>query len=384
MFLAITILCFLWVGCDGNGTHHNTSNSPPDGSGYPVPDWENIKNNALPSVALPDEYGTPHIQPHSSLAWEDGVFLSRDGLHMYAFYAPVDLLRYIEFATNNPGCNDTEDLSLFLRGPLLTMDLTTNPWGCPMVIHSDIAYSSRSSILEEFRSWEIAQISTSYRYEGGFHLLDNLDNTIDIVYSRSTESSKNDLFWARGVSHNPPFGTEQAMPTPINTQEQEDNPHLERIDTSTLVLLFDNHGVGDPSTRIKHSLSIDNGVSWSDPLELGANINHGSHDMQGHLYYDGSVYWIYFVSDRDGRLAIFRSKHNDSLHIKTNFDDWANAELVISPGDIRDNSGFIAGLGEPTLTEEGDISFVVVYGTHEEDNPYDRFEIDPWYLPRKR
>lgn len=361
------------MGCDGN-----------DDGGYSVPDWENIKNNALPSVALTDEYGTPYIQPHSTLAWEDGVFLSRDGLHMYAFYAPVDVLKYVKFVADNPGSNDIDDVSPFLRGPLLTMDLTTNPWGYPIIIHSDIAYTSRASTSDDFASWQIAQISNPYRFDGGFHSLDNVDGSIDIVYSRSTESNKNDLFWARGVNHNPSFGSDQAMPAPINTKKQEDNPHLERIDASTLVLLFDNHGIGDRVTKIKHSISMDNGVSWSKPRNLGANINAGPHDLHGHLYYDGGDWWLYFASERDGLTSIFRSKHNNSANIKTNFDNWGNAELVISPGVISDNSGFIGAVGEPTLTAEGDISFVVVYGTHEDDNPYDRFEIDPWYLPRKR
>jgi len=344
------------------------------------PDWKSIKANAMPHVALPDEFGTPRIQANSTLGWEDGLFISRDGLHLYAFYAPLDLFKYAAFLAANPGCPEVEDVQPYFRGPKMTMDFTTNNWGCPILVLSDIAYSSRSSISEDFGPWQIARISNPTSYDGGFHSIDNEDGTIDIVYSRSTEANQNELFWARGVQHNPPFGVDKPMPAPINTKEQEDNPQLERLDANTLLLIYDNHGQDDPVTRIKYSISHDNGETWDAPRYFGKNINTGSHDMHGHYWRDGDDKWLYFVSDRNDLLSIFRSKHLGGEE----FDNWGVPELVIAPGVIKDDSGFVGGVGDPTLTANGDISFTVVYCAHEDNHPYDRCDIDPWFLPRKQ
>ncbi len=56
------------------------------------PDWANIKDNMTFNIAHSDEFETPFIQTHYNLGWEDGLHISRDGLHMYAFYLPADLI----------------------------------------------------------------------------------------------------------------------------------------------------------------------------------------------------------------------------------------------------------------------------------------------------
>lgn len=60
------------------------------------------------------------------------------------------------------------------------------------------------------------------------------------------------------------------------------------------------------------------------------------------------------------------------------------AEWVIAPGDAeQEAAGWVVGVGEPALTAEGDISFAVVYMATKDASPYNKLEIDPWYLPRK-
>lgn len=344
------------------------------------PNWEQIKRSTRPYVALPSEYGMPYRQPQSTLAWEDGIFISRDGLHMYAFYAPADLWQYSRYAAEHPDC---PDITPFLRGPRLGMDLTTNPWGCPTVMHSDIAYAARNSTTEPFGPWQRTALAFPARYEGGVHALDNSDGTIDLVFSMSTEERANDLFWIRGIRHPPPPRDPIPLPPPINTDGQEDNPHLERLDDGTLVLLFDNHGLGDARTTIKYALSHDDGKTWTTPRELGDTINAGPHDMTGHLYHDGHDWWLYFASERSGALSIYRSRHVDPARMSSDFDQWDQPELVIGPGDVLDDSGVVAGVGEPTLTSSGDISFAVVYVALTQATPYDRVDIDPWFLPKR-
>lgn len=342
---------------------------------FSVPNWMRIKNHATPTIALTSEYATAYRQNHSTLAWEDGVFISRDGLHMYAFYAPGDMLSFAQYIKDHPIC---PNITSFLRGPQLSMDLISNPWGCDAVLHSDIAYTSRNNVNEDFDSWKISNISFPASFEGGVQVLENTNGTIDLVFTNNS-----DLYWIRNNHHNPRTDKVQPMPYPINTEGQEDNPHLERLDEETLVLLFDNHGVDDPTTTIKYSISSDNGKTWSEPQVLSEQINHGPHELHAHLYQENTEWWLYFASEQDGSLSIYRSKHENSDQIINDFDDWGDAELVIRPGVVSDDSGIMGGVGEPTLTQNGDISFVCVYATHDTENKYNRYDVDPWFLPKK-
>jgi hypothetical protein len=342
-------------------------------------DWEQLKQGGSVVVHDSANYADPYRLPISSSAWEDGLYISRNGKHLYAFYAPVDIFRLIEQFRENPSCLDIKPL---IRAPELGMDLTTNPAGCPTIMHSDIAYTSRGDVESDFRPWSISNIANPATYDGAFAALENGDGTIDAVYSRTTADSRNDLYWAQGVTHNPMAGLFKPLPNPINTKQQEDNPHLERLGENRLVLLFDNDGVGDKIVTIKYSLSSDNGASWTAPKPLSAPINQGGHDAQGHLYYDGSSWWLYFSSNRDGVLSIFRSRHMDSGNIAGDFDRWGAPERVISPGSIDAKDMVVAAVGEPTLTARGDISFVVAYCDTRDRYKYDKCDIDPWFLPR--
>ena len=40
------------------------------------------------------EYDTPYRQPLSTMGWEDGIYISRDGNNLYCIYAPGDLLSW--------------------------------------------------------------------------------------------------------------------------------------------------------------------------------------------------------------------------------------------------------------------------------------------------
>ncbi|RME41668.1 MAG: hypothetical protein D6788_00745 [Planctomycetota bacterium] len=368
-----------------NGTGGSSDANGSGGSdGTNEAEWERLKEAVTLVVALPEEYGTPYRQANSTLAWEDGVYISRDGLWLYAFYAPMDMLTYALTSSGEGGCPDPDDIASFLRGPTLGMDFTTNPWGCAMVVHSDIAVAHRASLDEDFPAWQIADVSQPATFENGFVAAANEDGTLDVVFARTTDDREDDLFWIRGTVQNPPAGAEQPMPDPINSAGQEDNPHLERIDANTLILLFDNHGIGDPVTTIKYAISRDDGITWSVPAELGSPINVGPDDLHGHLWFDGRDWWLYFASDReDGVLSIYRSKHNSPGDLLDRFDDWGPVEKVIAVGEVTNGLGTVGGVGDPTLTASGDISFTVVYCRTDPASDTDRCDIDPWFLPRK-
>ena len=96
-----------------------------------------------------------------------------------------------------------------------------------------------------------------------------------------------------------------------------------------------------------------------------------------------------FMGCKSGNLTDITLKTPDWEKIKANttftvddWDSWGEREIVIEPNIILDGYGTIIGVGEPTLTSNGDISFVVVYGDYTSEDETDVFDCDPWFLPK--
>lgn len=368
--------------------------------------WDKIKKNASPQILLTSEFDTPsRLSNVSTLAWEDGVYVSDDGLHLFAFYAPMDLLKFVTYSDGFGAC---PPIANYIRGPLLSgMDLDLaapidNLGGCTEgVMHSDIAYASRASTSESFSAWSRHLVSNPnaagpalFYYEGGLSTSKRSSGNYDIVFSRSTfNGNKNNLYWVQDVTSLTPAAPNIVEITGLNSVDQEDNPHLERVDSGDddkLIMLFDNHGdSGASDYEMLYSKSSDGGMNWNLPTSLGANINlnTGAKDenIQGHLFKDSTnKWWLYFSSNRSGKVEIWRSEHNDSANIFTNFDDWKVPEKVMSVGSIVGGLGTIEAVGEPTLTSNGDLHFVVVYCKNAGDQTnYDSCDIDPWVAVKK-
>ena len=343
------------------------------------PNWPAIKSKAKPLLIDSINYAQPYIQPLHNEGWEDGLFVSRNGLHLYAFYLPADLILFSNYLNTNPIC---PPIAQFIRGPLLGIDTVTNPFGCPSVLHSDIIYSTRNDTASAFSNWQSSNLAHAAEFEGAPQTVEGPQNSLDFFVYTQSDSGQTDIYWYRDTTDNPQWpGT--LMPAPINSRSTyEDNPHLERIDDTTLVLFLDDHSSPATDANIYYSISRDNGVSWSAKTYLNS-VNTVAEDIQPHLWSDGVDWWLYFVSpdttDPLQRLSIFRAKQS----IAGDWDSWTNRELVISPGTITDSSGVPLAVGEPSLTTWGDISFVLVIQAVGTSDTTDLFEIDPWYVPRK-
>ena len=299
---------------------------------------------------------------------------------------PVDLLKWVDYAISNPPC---PAVSNFIRGEVLSgtnLGLGETVGICTEgVMHSEIAYATRANVNDDFGAWNRHAFSADFVYDGGFVTADNGVGAFDLVYSASTASNRNDIFWLRGSDLTPPSASPDPISATINTSAQEDNPHLERIDADNLILLFDNHGVGDPDTQISFSHSADNGSTWTSPQPMAINSAAATEDLQGHLYQDASDnWWLYFSSNRGGIVEIYRSQHG-SNDLVTDFENWSEPpDKVVSVGSVSGGLGTIAAVGEPTLSANGDLYFVVVYCKNPEDQTaYDSCDIDPWVATRK-
>ncbi|MBX2849417.1 MAG: glycoside hydrolase [Acidiferrobacterales bacterium] len=367
-YLLLPFVSILVASCGGGG--ESNSGDMPNSEHTPSP-WEQTKANAALELFLSSEFNEPEQLAISTLAWEDGLNISRDGLHLYATYIPADLLSFVLNA------DTVENLQLYDRGPHLGADLVTNPTGGDYPwYHSDIAYSTRASIEDDFSAWQLSDMKRSSFSEGGLSAVFSDSNTIDILAFTSNEefTAQNNIKIITNTLPNP-FGngefitlTDTSSTTNINTNFIEDNPHIERLSASHLILFFDSEdrpeGMGGHD--IWYAESQDNGATWTTPLNV-TTINTLDKEHQPHLYNDGNNWWLYYSTyHTDNKLAIFRSIQQ----VANDWDSWGAPQIVLGAGTT-------SGIGEPSLTQDGDLCFVVIY-ENIDGTRYDRYDSDPW------
>jgi len=332
--------------------------------------WAISKNATIIKNNLPVEFQTPTRLSLSTPGWEDGLSVSRDGLNLYATYIPADFLSFVL-----DGSNDPSQIPLYGRGPHLNLNFTDNPAGLDYPwYHSDIIYSQRESTNEAFPPWQPTDLSRAVFSEGALTTVFSAPDSMMCAFTSNDQfTAQNNIKIIQSTNANPAgigtplTATDTAGTQLVNTNYIEDNPHLERVGDNELVLFFDSEDRpgGAGSIDIWYSISTDNGNSWSTPANV-STINTAEKEHQPHLFFDGTDWWVYFSAHHtDGKLAIFRSRGQAS-----GWDSWGEPEPVLTAGNA-------AGIGEPTLTESGDLYFVVIH-----ENPLgtdvDRYDADPW------
>ncbi|MDD5570647.1 MAG: T9SS type A sorting domain-containing protein [Bacteroidales bacterium] len=330
------------------------------------PNWPLIKANA--TFNIPDtNYFSPQILPINVGGWEDGLYITRDGKHLFSTYLPVDALSWV--GDLSPCIN----FHPYYRGPLLGIDTITNPWSCQNYMQSDIIKTERPDTGAAFNQWHYSNLNKPATFEGGVcGVLLNADTFDVFVCTRDTGATSTDIMFMRNVPVNPGFST--AVPI-LSTTAQEDNPHIERLTNGNLLLFFDR------DRYIYYSTSTNNGISWQTPTLVTNVLNdQAPYDVQPHLWHDGLDWWVYFCADNPGGLrCIYRSKQITS----GNWNSWGTKEMVVEPIGISGAYGNVIAVGEPTLTEWGDLYFVTVYGNTLQPDTTDVFDCDPWVLKRK-
>ncbi len=358
--------CTLAAACGGG------SGGGSSGSGSP-PDWAQIKANAKPVVMIPNEYTTPYKLSIATGGWEDGIYITRDGLHLYCFYMPVDVFSFLA------GSGDISNFSAYRRGPTFGMDLVTNPSGASEWLHGDILYTHRPSTGDPFPQWQLSNLARPVWSEGAVQIVMKDATTADIFAYTSNHDSPpgqddRDVLIFRDSSLNP-SGVGSFLPPVLNTDYVEDNPHFERLDANNLVLFFDSDRPGGKGKLdIWYSTSPDDGKTWTAPQPV-TSLNTALDNQMPHLYRDAAgTWWIYYVNapPDTGQDEIWRARQATA----GDWNSWTALEPVISPGNTL-------AVGEPTLTQNGDISFVVIYDAGPQASKFDRYDADPWFLPRK-
>jgi hypothetical protein len=361
------------AGCGGGG-----------GKAKPAPltGWAAMRAAAAPTCALPLEFQAPRVQSIAVDGWEDGIAISRDGLDLYAVYAPADLLSFTTAGADQHHAAD------YLRGPTLGMDLTTAPVpGYTTWLHGNIIHASRATTAVHFGPWQLAAMARPVWSEGAPQVTDDKGGGLLLAYTTNEHAPDYaaHIAIARHAARDP-AALGALLPGPVTTPDppnaaiagtNEDNPHIERLGTSdNLVLFFDSAdrpgGLGQHD--IWYATSADDGASWTTPA-LVTTIDTSADEHQPHLWKDplSGLWWLYFTATNstDGKLGIFRAVQATP----GNWDSWGRPELVVGAGNT-------AGVGEPTLTAAGDLSFVVVLEDTVHGTPTNRFDADPWFMPR--
>lgn len=366
LLFILLILQLSFYGCNTNLSKSNKE--------IHRPNWAGIKANATFNV-YDDSYGEPYIQPLNVGGWEDGLYITRNGLNLYSTYIPVDFFSLLEAFKENPTCFNYEP---YYRPPMLAVDMITNPWGCKNFFQPDIVISTKELLSFSFDKWVSSNMKTSISNEGGACGVLKDDNNFDVfVFTQNrNDIEAMEIMFLKNVPINPDISKAVIIAREDLTEQiNHDNPHIERLKDGSLLLFFDR------DRFVYYSISSDDGDSWTVPHRIEEVINdHAPYDIQPHLWNDGTDWWVYFCKDNaNGRRSIYRSKQL----LSDNWNKWSDPEIVIEPSDILGNHGVIIGIGEPSLTDNGDMSFVTIYGDLRSEDSTDVYDCDPWFLPKK-
>jgi hypothetical protein len=331
------------------------------------PNWPAIKANTTFIVADTNYYA-PQIQVNKVGAWEDGLYITRDGKQLFSTYLPIDALSWI--GDISPCIN----FRPYYRGPLVGIDTLTNPFGCGNYMQSDVVMSLRSDTSNNFSAWQSSNLQHSVTFDGAACGVKQGTDSFDVfVFTTDSGPMHVDIMFMSQVSNNPNYS--DAVPI-LQTAGNEDNPHIERLSNAELLLIFDR------DRYMYYSTSSDNGITWQTPTLITSVLNdQAPYDVQPHLWNDGNEWWVYFCADNAvGKRCIYRSKQVNA----NDWNSWSPKELVIEPNMVSGGLANVLAIGEPSLTAWGDLSFVVVYGNTTLSDSTDVFDCDPWIMKRKQ
>lgn len=340
--------------------------------------WDSIKNATSPIVTplFQSEFDAPYKQPLADYGWEDGLEISHDGLNLYALYSPMDQISWNNYFIENiqlPFCDLFSNTS-YIRPYAGTygIDLVTNGFGCSSFANNiDILYAHRNSLNDSFTTWQLSGIARAVLTEGGPSPLFSESNPN--VVNLFMFAGNGDMWMINNTMPNP-SGINNAirLPPPINPDSNEfnaDNAFIKRVSNDTIILIYEKYT--DPNLRLfMYTLSNDGGTTWETPQAITAITNNLGHIEHPSLYKDNNnQWWLYFSIDY---ASIVRSKQT----ISGNWNSWDTPEVIITKGNAL-------AIGEPTVTQNGDISFSVGYINNVINDSTDVYDLDPWFLPHK-
>ncbi len=348
--------------------------------------WNTIRNNAVPNLILTNEFEQPYVQPMATDGFEDGVYISRDGLRLYSSYEPLDLINYFDDWSKQTPFTGVMSVAPYIRASLLNIDTTSNPFvNGASWMHSDIVLSTRIDTSLPFSTWSSTAMARPTTSETAPQMIDNGSGGASyLVYGVDSVFSKRQLFLQQNTSFAPVLSGSVLPPSINDTNFFEDNPHIEQLTPDSLVLIYERQDkLNESNSDILFSIGTNSGTTWSTPQLISSILNTHPTAQHPHLWFDGVIWWLYFsaVDSTTSVRSIYRAKQMSTIPDWKN--GWTNIEMVVGNGTVTGGGATIIAYGEPTLTSWGDLSFVVLYEKTNPSDSTDVFDLDPWYMKTK-
>ena len=355
--------------------------------------WAQAKAATQVVIEAPALLGPAQRHEHLGTgAWEDGIYVSRDGLSIYAIYLPIDALSAVltsrTFLDWYQGVRIPNDIPRCCS-PTVGQDLDPPAWLSPPHpwIHADIVVSTRASLADSFPAWQLSEAAGALYNHGAPAGVLSADGstwrTMAITYDGAYAQGHTAImllsprFGPRTLSGGMKnISSQGSLDVPTVTQ---DNPHIEYWDPdhpSRLVLFLESATMpgGSGGLDLWFTTSEDDGFSWATPVAVSSINTPAGNEQQPHLFHNTSDqhWWLWFTKENpaDNKLAIWRARR--PMFGASVWNAWETPELVVSAGNS-------AGIGEPTLTARGDLSFVVICRNDINGSTYDRFDGDPYF-----
>lgn len=313
--------------------------------------WNTLKQRAFAEIQVTEGWGTPELVPGAvnSIGWEDSAFISADGKTLSFFYLRGDLLHYNEMLNYHAPVKEGGlggDPTLFRRyhrgpsrgvTPVYTADsfhaTQTDGKFCNL---TKFAYSK-----DGWNEWGLMQAANGDWYY--------------VSHETAKKGFDPDLY-RNGAP----------LPIPGRNGHKEDNPHF-LITTYGQELFFDSldDRGGLWVTRFANG-------RWSNPMALASPLDSKTNN-QPFLTADGALYFTsaWNVATKSWEpVGIWKSQ-------RLGENAWSQPSRVLWP--TQTSGPRVWGVGEPTLTADGQwLYFVVVFV-----NERDQFDCDVGRVARK-
>ncbi|MCP5262188.1 MAG: PD40 domain-containing protein [Rhodoferax sp.] len=328
------------TACQQNG---DTRPSPPPGPRATPEQVIAYKTQAVAEIGVAPGWGKPELLLSvNTEGWEDSAYISPDGQSLYFQYFPGDMFRindvfYFHRPKSEGGLGaDPAQRDRYHRGPAR---------GVSPAYTSDTLVAKREG--DTFGAPVRFPHARDGRNEWGVML--GGDGAYYYVSHDETRELNMDI-----------YRNAQLLAIPGREKYHEDNPHF-AITPYGRELFFDSGNRPQAKGKSHIWVTRETGGRFAEPVMLPAPVNvKDSTEVQPHLTADGQ---LYFTSARDGTIAIYASQ-------RTGADSWAEPRKVL--WTTRKSGARAWGLGEPTLTADGQwLYFVVVF-----DNGRQEFDAD--------
>ena len=309
-------------GCESPEKYQNL----PEGKSYTPPGqtskeiemkWAEIKKSDN-TIWISEEWEKPVNlgSPVNTLGWEDSASISPDGNVLSFTYMRLDPLAYIHFGkrvrVHGPprlGWPKTEPFDSF-GADIYIVKKVNGVWQEPQPVGPPVNLPETAD---------------------GDQWLSVDENRI---YFNSAEGNRaKGIYFAERKNNNSPWHTLKYLNKHINSGREDENPYLSADER---FLYFESARPGGMGGKDLYVSEEVNG-EWQTPKNLGPKINTKEDEVQPFISLDGKI--LLFSRNQ----MIYRSR-------KMPDSSWSTPEVIVR-----------GHVGEPTLTESGDLYFVHVY-----------------------